>query len=68
MNVSSITITLIVLLIYVPSAFGMFVVIVLKMLMRTRKTVTNSAILPGTISGGTRKLIQDTTTNIPDGR
>ena len=53
---------------YIPSAFGIFVVIVLKMLIRTRKTVTSNAIRPGTISGGTRKLIHDTTTNMPDGR
>ena len=53
---------------YIPSAFGIFVVIVLKILIRTRKTVTSSAIRPGTISGGTRKLIHDTTTNMPDGR
>ena len=53
---------------YIPSAFGIFVVIVLKMLIRTRKTVTSNAIRPGTMSGGTRKLIHDTTTNMPDGR
>ena len=32
----------------------------LKMLMSTRKMVTRSVILPGTISGGMRKLTQDT--------
>ena len=51
-----------------PSALGMFVVMVLKMLTKTRKTVTKSVILPGTISGGTKKLIQDTITNMPEGR
>ena len=51
-----------------PSAFGILVVIVLKILTSTRKTVTRSVILPGTISGGTRKLIHDTITNIPEGR
>ena len=51
-----------------PSAFGMLLVMVLKMLTRTRNTVTRSVIRPGTISGGTRKLIQDTMTNMPEGR
>ena len=35
------------------------------MLTRTRKRVIRSAILPGITSGGTTKLIQDTTTNKP---
>ena len=48
-----------------PSAFGVFVVTVLKMLTNTRKRVIKSAILPGITSGGTTKLIQDTTTNNP---
>ena len=38
---------------------------VLKMLTRTRKRVISKAILPGITSGGTTKLIQDTTTNKP---
>ena len=38
---------------------------VLKMLTRTRKRVIRSAIRPGITSGGTTKLIQDTTTNRP---
>ena len=50
-----------------PFAFGIAVVMVLKMLISTKKTVTNSAIRPGMISGGIRKLIEDTKTNIPDG-
>ena len=50
----------------IPSALGVFVVTVLKMLTRTRKRVTRSAILPGMTSGGTTKLIQDTTTNRPE--
>ena len=36
-----------------PSAFGILVVIVLKILTSTRNTVTRRVILPGTISGGT---------------
>ena len=48
-----------------PSAFGILLVMLLKMLTRQRKTVTRMVILPGTLSGGTRKLIQDTITNIP---
>ena len=51
-----------------PSAFGMLVVIVLKMLTKTRNTVTRRVILPGTMSGGTKKLIHETMTNIPEGR
>ena len=54
--------------IVVPSALGILVVIVLKILTKTRKTVTKRVIRPGTISAGTRKLIHDTITNIPDGR
>ena len=50
------------------SAFGMFVVMVLKMLTSTRNTVMRSAILPGTMSGGMRKLNQETMTNMPEGR
>ena len=34
----------------------MLLVMLLKMLTRTRKTVTRIVILPGTLSGGTRKL------------
>ena len=48
-----------------PSAFGVFVVTVLKMLTRTRKSVTSSAILPGITSMGMRKEIQETITNKP---
>ena len=51
-----------------PSALGMLLVMLLKMLTRTRKTVTRMVILPGTLSGGTRKLIQLTMTNIPAGK
>ena len=50
----------------VPSALGVLVVTVLKMLTRTRKIVTSKAILPGMTSGGTTKLIQETTTNRPE--
>ena len=48
-----------------PSVFGDPVVTMLKMLIRQRKRVTSIAILPGTISGGIRKLTQDTTTKRP---
>ena len=51
-----------------PSAFGVLVVTVLKMLTSTRNRVIRSAILPGITSGGTTKLIQDTTTNRPEMR
>ncbi len=43
-------------------------VIVLKMFVSTRNSVTSRAILPGTTSGGMRKLTQDTTTNSPEGK
>ena len=48
-----------------PSAFGVLVVTVLKMLTKTRKRVTNKAIRPGITSIGIRKLIQLTITNKP---
>ena len=48
-----------------PSALGVLVVTVLKMLTSTRKRVIRSAMRPGITSGGTTKLIQDTTTNRP---
>ena len=51
-----------------PSARGMLLVMLLKMLTRTRKTVTRMVMRPGTLSGGTRKLIQDTLTNIMAGK
>ena len=51
-----------------PSALGVLVVTVLKMLTNTRNRVIRSAILPGITSGGTTKLIQDTTTNRPEMR
>ena len=46
----------------------MLVVTVLKMLTRTRKRVISSAMRPGTMSGGMRKEIQETTTKRPEGR
>ena len=49
-----------------PSALGLLVVTVLKMLMSTRNRVINIAMRPGTTSGGTRKLTHDTTTNRPE--
>ncbi len=51
-----------------PSALGELVVMLLKMLMRTRKRVMRSAMRPGTMSGGMRKEIQETTTKRPEGR
>ncbi len=53
---------------FIPSTFGEMLVMVLKMLVSTRKRVTRSAILPGTTSGGMRKLTHETTTNRPEGR
>ena len=44
---------------------GVLVVTVLKMLTRTRKSVTRRAIRPGITSIGMRKDIQDTITNRP---
>ena len=52
----------------IPSTLGDTFVIVLKMLVSTRKRVTSKAILPGTTSGGMTKLTQDTATNKPLGR
>ena len=51
-----------------PSARGMLLVMLLKILTRTRKTVTRMVMRPGTLSGGTRKLIQETMTNMPVGK
>ena len=51
---------------FMPSALGLLVVTVLKMLMSTRNRVINIAMRPGTTSGGTRKLTHDTTTNRPE--
>ena len=39
-----------------PSAFGILLVMLLKILTRTRKTVTRMVMRPGTLSGGTKKL------------
>jgi hypothetical protein len=39
-----------------PSTFGELLVMLVKMLIKTRKRVTNKVILPGTISGGIKKL------------
>ena len=48
-----------------PSALGVLLVTVLNILTSTRNNVINNAIRPGITSGGTTKLIQDTTTNSP---
>ena len=53
---------------FIPSTFGETFVIVLKILVSTRKRVTSNAILPGTTSGGITKLTHDTATNNPLGR
>ena len=52
----------------IVSVLGEVMVILLKMLIKTRNRVTKSVILPGTISGGIRKLDQDTMTKSPDGK
>ena len=48
-----------------PSALGVLVVTVLKMLTSTRNRVTSSAIRPGITSIGIRNEIHDTITNSP---
>ena len=48
-----------------PSALGVLVVTVLKMLTSTRNKVTRRPILPGITSIGMRKDIQETITNKP---
>ena len=45
----------------IPSVLGVMAVTLLKMLMRTRKRVIKRAIRPGTMSGGIKKEIQETT-------
>ena len=52
----------------IPSTLGEAFVIVLKILVRTRKRVTSKHILPGTTSGGIIKLAHDTHTNNPLGK
>ena len=51
-----------------PSALGVLVVTLLKMLTRTRNKVTSNAILPGITSIGIKNEIQLTMTNSPLGR
>ena len=51
-----------------PSAFGVFVVTVLKMLTKTRNKVARRIILPGITLTGIKNEIQLTTTNSPLGR
>ena len=48
-----------------PSALGVLVVTLLKMLTSTRNSVTSRAILPGITSMGIKKEIQETITNRP---
>ena len=47
---------------------GCIPVIVANIVTRTNNNVINSAILPGIISGGIRKLIHETTTNMRLGK
>ena len=51
-----------------PSALGEFELMLLKMLTSTRKRVIRSAMRSGTMSGGMRNEIQETTTKRPEGR
>ena len=51
---------------FMPSVLGELEVTVLKILISTRNRVINMAMRPGTTSGGTKKLTQDTTTNRPE--
>lgn len=51
-----------------PSTLGEMLVMVLKMLTSTRKSVTRSAMRPGTTSGGIKKLTQETMTKRPLGK
>ena len=51
-----------------PSALGVLVVTLLKMLTKTRNRVTSRAILPGITSIGIRNEIQLTMTKSPLGR
>ena len=51
-----------------PSALGELELMLLKMLTSTRKRVIRSAMRPGTMSGGMRNEIQETTTKRPEGR
>ena len=48
-----------------PSAFGVFVVTLLKIFTSTRNKVMRSVNRPGMTSGGTIKLIHETTTKSP---
>ena len=50
---------------YLPSAFGVLVVTLLNMFTSTRNKVIRRPIRPGITSGGTTKLIQETTTKRP---
>merc|ERR1719376_723009 len=51
-----------------PSALGVLVVTVLKMLTNTKNNITNKAIRPGMMSEGTRKETHDTATKRLDGK
>jgi len=52
----------------IPSTLGEMLLMVLKMLTSTRKSVTRSAMRPGTTSGGIKKLTQETMTKRPLGK
>ena len=50
-----------------PSALGVLVVTLLKMLTNTRKSVTSRAVRPSTTSRGIKKDIQEAITKSPEG-
>ena len=52
----------------IPSVLGVMEVTLLKIFIRTSRRVTRRAILPGTTSGGMRKLIQEVMTKRVEGR
>merc|ERR1711862_749979 len=51
-----------------PLTLGVIVATELKMVTSTRKSMARSVILPGTMSKGRRKEIQETITHSPEGR
>ena len=52
----------------ISSVFGCVNMVELKTLIKTKSNVTKRAMRPGIASTGTRKLIQEMQTNIPEGR
>ena len=51
-----------------PSAFGVLMVTLLKMLTKTRKIVTSSDMRPGITSGGITKETHEVITNSPESK